>query len=135
MANFFEKDIESYSNIYKISIQARIPSDIIKNGMYVRNKRDGDSYFYGGISRKLKKLFNDAKIPKERRNDVPVICDEKGILWVPGFGVRCEEEKRYGAVIAIASERCDSSSRNFYIKMRKAHKIIQHAVNERQGNT
>ena len=130
-----EKDIESYSNIYKISIQARVPSDIIRDGICVRNKRDGDSYFYGGINRKLKKLFNDAEIPKERRNDVPVICDEEGILWVPGFGVRCEEEKRYGAVIAIASECSDSSLRNFYIKMRKSHKIIQHAVNERQGNT
>ena len=106
-----EADFESYSNIYKISIQARMPFDIMCNGIYVRNKCDGDSYFYGGINRKLKKLFNDASIPRERRNDVPVICDTEGILWVPGFGVRCEENKHNGLIVAIAEDNSQSVNR------------------------
>ena len=54
----------------------------------MRTRKDGDFYFYGGMTRKLKKLFNDKKIPKNERDLIPVICDSKGIIWVPGFGVR-----------------------------------------------
>ena len=76
------------SNVYKCSIQADLSSAIILGRLYVRSKEDGDSYFYGGMTRKLKKLFNDRKIPPEKRRALPVLCDEKGIVWVPGFGVR-----------------------------------------------
>jgi len=76
------------SNVYKISIQARIAFDIINEGVYVRSKEEGDSYNYGGITRKLKRLFTDKKIPQSLRGSIPVICDTKGIVWVPGFGIR-----------------------------------------------
>jgi tRNA(Ile)-lysidine synthase len=47
------------SNVYKISIQTSIDFGIINGEIRVRNKRDGDSYVYSGMTRKLKKLFND----------------------------------------------------------------------------
>lgn len=93
---------ENYSNIYKIAIQAALPFDIIDIGLAVRTKKDGDAYSYGGITRKLKKLFNDRKIPPSERDNVPVIYDENGIVWVPGFGVRSEENKLRKSYIAIA---------------------------------
>ena len=68
----------------------------------MRRRRDGDAYSYGGISRKLKKLFNDKAIPKDERGNVPVFCDDNGIVWVPGFGVRREEDKIKRSYIAIA---------------------------------
>ena len=37
---------------------------------------------------KVKKLFNDKKISPEERERIPIICDGKGIVWIPGFGVR-----------------------------------------------
>lgn len=77
-----------YSKVYKISIQQSIDFDIIKGELYVRERRDGDSYTYGKMTRKLKKLFNDKSIPPENRQYIPVICDNCGILWVAGFGVR-----------------------------------------------
>lgn len=76
------------SNVYKISIQVKLSSAIIIGGLSVRNKRDGDSYYYGGMTRKLKKLFTDKKIPVSVREKTPILTDEKGIVWVPGFGVR-----------------------------------------------
>ncbi len=76
------------SNVYNFSIHADLSSAIINNGIFVRSRQDGDSYRYGGITHKLKKLFNDSKIPPSLRDRVPVFCDESGILWVPGFGVR-----------------------------------------------
>ena len=37
-------------------------------------------------STSLKKLMNE-KYPAEIRDFVPVIADEKGIIWVQGFGI------------------------------------------------
>ena len=82
-------------NIYNYSIYAEFDGDIINNGVYLRFKREGDSYRYGGITRRLKKVFNDKGIPPFMRGDIPVICDNKGILWVAGLGVR--DDARHGS--------------------------------------
>lgn len=76
------------SKVYKISIQQAIDFDIINGVLCVRDKRDGDSYVYGKMTRKLKKIFNDKNIPRGERSKIPIICDECGILWVPGFPAR-----------------------------------------------
>ena len=79
---------ESYSKIYNFAIQAHISSDIIKNGVFLRVKNDGDAYRYGGITHKLKKIFNDRGIPPVEREYIPIITDCNGILWIPGLPVR-----------------------------------------------
>ena len=79
---------KSYSNVYKIAIQANLSSAIISGSLYLRPKRDGDTVFYGGMTHKLKKLFSDLKIPPSKRSRIPVLCDDNGVVWVPGFGVR-----------------------------------------------
>ena len=76
------------SNIYNFSIKVNLSSAIIEGELFVRCRQDGDSYFYGGMTHKLKKLFNDKKVSLEDRNKIPILCDRKGIVWVPGFGVR-----------------------------------------------
>jgi tRNA(Ile)-lysidine synthase len=63
-------------------------SAIIEGELFIRYRRAGDSYFYGGMTHKLKKLFNDKKMPLKERETLPILCDEKGIVWVPGFSVR-----------------------------------------------
>lgn len=111
---------ENYSNVYKIEIQATLPSDIINDGLYVRGKEDGDSYSYGGMTHKLKKLFTDRKIPSDKRPLIPVICDKDGVLWVPGFGVRGEEKGIKKSYIAIAKEKQEEESgKSFFITKRK----------------
>ncbi len=82
---------ETYLNVYKKSIQADVSSAIINGKAYFRPKKDGDSIFYGGMTHKLKKLFNDRKIPLNLRKKLPVLCDDKGVVWVPGFGVRDDD--------------------------------------------
>ena len=83
-----EQITKSFLNVYNFSITAYVSSDIIENGLYLRLKEDGDSYKYGGITRKLKKVFNDLKIPPSKRDRILVICDNCGILWVPGLPLR-----------------------------------------------
>jgi hypothetical protein len=38
------------------------------------------------MTRKLKKLLCDLKIPD--REKLPVFCDDAGVLFVPGVGIR-----------------------------------------------
>lgn len=79
---------DSSSNVYKFSIQADLSSAIIVGDLYCRARSAGDSYFFGGMTHKLKKVFNDRGIPPSIRSRIPVICDDKGIVWVPGLPVR-----------------------------------------------
>ena len=84
-----EKGTKSLPQIvYTLSTQRPLASATIEGELYVRSRREGDAYRYGGVTHKLKKLFCDAKLPANVRERIPVLCDARGILWVPGFGVR-----------------------------------------------
>ncbi len=83
-----EKFEKTCLNVYKKSIQANISSAIIEGDLVLRPRRDGDTIFYGGMTRKVKKLFCDLKIPRSLRESIPLLCDDKGVLWIPGLGVR-----------------------------------------------
>lgn len=79
---------KSSLNVYNFSIQAHIRSDIIDNGLTLRFKSDGDAYRYRGMTHKLKKVFNDRNIPPMERDFIPVVCDQNGIVVVPGMSER-----------------------------------------------
>ena len=63
-------------------------SDIIKNGLYLRSRREGDCILQGGMHKKLRKLYNAAKVPPRWRDALPVLCDPSGIVWAPFVGMR-----------------------------------------------
>ncbi len=65
-------------NIYKLSIKADINFDKIIGQLYVRSRREGDRIRINGMSKKLKKLFCDRKIPTELRDRLPIICERVG---------------------------------------------------------
>ena len=52
----------------------------------IRSRKSGDSIRLSGGSKSLKKLFIDRKIPAARRQLIPVICDDTGILGVYSIG-------------------------------------------------
>lgn len=57
-----------------------------KGKIVIRSRLPGDKIQRSGGSKSLKKLFIDRKIPAHQRNQIPVICDEAGILGVYGIG-------------------------------------------------
>lgn len=79
---------KSSLNVYNFSIQGKVSSAIISDGLLLRFKSDGDSYKYSGMTHKLKKVFNDRNIPPMERNLIPVLCDSHGIVFVPGMSER-----------------------------------------------
>jgi tRNA(Ile)-lysidine synthase len=62
----------------------------------VRGWRSGDRFRPLGLqgSKKLQDLFVDAKVPRESREQIPVVTDQRGILWVSGL--RIDERGRVG---------------------------------------
>lgn len=88
----FTKKIEKKTKVHKLStapyIIIRDASDIIISGLYFRMRRQGDEIFLRGMHRKLRRLYNEQKIPPRIRRQLPLLCDAKGILWAPFIGMR-----------------------------------------------
>lgn len=103
-------------NIYKFFIQQQLSSAIIDGKLKIRSRKDGDVIYYGGITRKVKTLFSDLKIPREIRDLIPILCDNKGILWIPGLGVRDDGVKNVSApfVTLAIGKACELLSTRFY---------------------
>lgn len=61
--------------------------DKIVGNVMVRPREEGDDITLQnrGVTKSLKKLFNELKIPVEERDSIPVICDEKGIIGIYGY--------------------------------------------------
>jgi tRNA(Ile)-lysidine synthase len=61
--------------------------DKIKGRLKVRNRRDGDYMYPKGMSgkKKLKDIFIDKKIPREKRDLIPLLALDSEILWIVGL--------------------------------------------------
>ena len=75
-------------NVYKKETILYLDSDKINGVLFARPRRAGDTIRIGGMSKSLKKLLCDKKIPLDIRSRLPVICDRSGIIAVPFIGVR-----------------------------------------------
>jgi tRNA(Ile)-lysidine synthase len=74
--------------IYKKSILTSIDSAKIDGVLIARPRHSGDKIKMGGMSKSVKKLMCDKKIPLKLRSRIPVICDASGIIAIPFIGVR-----------------------------------------------
>lgn len=66
----------------------RLNSNDITLPLYIRNKKEKDSIILKGLNRhkKVKEIFIEAKLPKEKRNNYPILTDAKdNILWIPNI--------------------------------------------------
>ena len=63
--------------------------DKIKGELFLSSRLPGDSFTFSKrkISKSLKKLFNEMKIPKEKRNAVAVLHDDEDVVWIEDIGV------------------------------------------------
>ena len=98
-----EKEAPHSLIVYKKSNKALISSDKIIGKLYVREARSGDAYRFGSMSRSVKKLFSARHFSDQERKIIPVVCDSKGILWIPGFGVREDADGRASAAHEITT--------------------------------
>ena len=57
--------------------------------LYTSNRREGDRFRPAGrgVTKSLKKLFNEAKIPPSKRDDIVILADGDHILWIEGLSL------------------------------------------------
>lgn len=83
-------------------------ADRIGSEICIRSRRPGDVFCLGRrrCSKTLKKLFNEMQIPAESRNELFVISDETGLIFVEGIGVDGKRitNKQSGSILIIKTE-------------------------------
>ena len=80
---------EDFLNNYYNLLENAVDCDKIKGNIFIRTRQEGDRIFLHKrkVSKTLKKLFCEMKLPKEKRDSIPVISDSEKVLWVEGVGV------------------------------------------------
>ncbi len=94
----------SGENIYNLSTHITVASAKLKGTLFARKRQPGDRVLVRGRHRTVKNLYQAAAVPPQERQTLPMICDEDGILWIPGAAVRD------GAQIDSAAARADNGS-------------------------
>ena len=96
---------EFYQNKFIISTDAK-DSEIGFNKselpLHITTKKEGDRVRRGEINKKLSRIFIDEKVPKELRDTLPVIRNNKGeVLGVLGIGTKVNKNKIYDYYIKM----------------------------------
>ena len=96
---------EFYQNKFIISTDAK-DSEIGFNKselpLLITIKKEGDRVRRGEINKKLSRIFIDEKVPKELRDTLPVIRNNKGeVLGVLGIGTKVNRNKIYDYYIKM----------------------------------
>jgi tRNA(Ile)-lysidine synthase len=96
-------------------LEAYLDFDKIKGALQVRRRRTGDRFAPLGLkgTKKLQDFFVDAKIPVEERDRLPLICDERSILWVVGHRVSQEHrvEESTTKILKISASLLEEEDR------------------------
>jgi tRNA(Ile)-lysidine synthase len=58
--------------------------DHLSPPLFIRHRREGDRFQPFGMNgtKKLKSVLIDDHIPKEDRDNLPLLCDQEGIVWM-----------------------------------------------------
>ncbi len=110
-------DFTYKTEIYKENVE-KINSLLLKNTLdcgkiigvpVVRERQPHDEIRLAnrGVTKSLKKLFNEMKIPENERAILPVICDDKGVIWVCGAGAaeRVKVDEKTKEVFVVKTEK------------------------------
>jgi tRNA(Ile)-lysidine synthase len=86
-----QESLKNLKNIHNPCFKNAVDCDKINGNALVRARKQGDKLRLADrkVTKTLKKLFNEQKIPIEQRAFVPVAADDEGVIWVGGIGV-CE---------------------------------------------
>lgn len=81
-----EYGVLSVSEATGLSAEAACFTVVPQGPLVLRSRERGDTMRLPGGTKTLKKLFIEKKIPAMRRDSVPVIADDRGVLAVLGIG-------------------------------------------------
>ena len=85
-----------------------IDCDKIIGNLYISARSQGDDFTYCNrrVTKSLKKLFNEIGVPVEKRDVLPILYDDEGVVWVFGVGTnsRCRVNDDSTNIIFVTGE-------------------------------
>lgn len=86
--NIEEYDTKDLQNLNKDMLDNLIDCDKISNTLILRSRKDGDKFTFSKrrITKTVKKLFNEDKIPPEVRNKMIILDSDGEVAWLRGYG-------------------------------------------------
>lgn len=93
------------SNINNLLANGILDYDKIIGNMVLRTRKEGDKIKLAKRPQKsLKKLFCELKIPQEKRDKLPVLADDGGVIFVLGIGcdIRVKSDKNTKRILIIS---------------------------------
>jgi len=84
---FILEGVEPLLKFDEDPLRELIDRDRIEEPLFIRSWRPGDRFRPLGMAgtKKLQDLFIDEKVPPRERERVPLLCDQRGIIWVVGL--------------------------------------------------
>ncbi|MBO4468566.1 MAG: tRNA lysidine(34) synthetase TilS, partial [Clostridia bacterium] len=102
------EDYKKFKNVHELlSINAVDRDKIVDEVRQIRkNNSDLIKLANSSVTKTVKKLLTEKKIPLEYRNNLPVFADNAGIIWIYGVGVadRVKVDKTTKTVLYFDSE-------------------------------
>lgn len=97
-----QEEFKNSYNVKEIVLKDTFDFDKIVGKAVLRKRKEGDRADVHGGTKTLKKLFIEEKIPKEKRNSILVIADDRGVIWIEGFGADKRARLDEGTKTAVA---------------------------------
>jgi len=82
-------NIDKYINMGYNSLVQFFDYDKLRRGIHIRSRQNGDVFkpLNSNGTKKLKEYFIDNKIPREKRDSIPLVACDKEIVWVIGYKI------------------------------------------------
>ncbi|MGN0452903.1 MAG: tRNA lysidine(34) synthetase TilS [Ruminococcus sp.] len=92
--NYSFRELTAEDIIYKKLSSFSVGCDKINDGTVVRTRRGGDTFtlIKRGITKPLRKLQNELKIPAEKRDKLLLVANGSTVLWAEGIGTSLQGE-------------------------------------------
>ena len=83
------KRVGNASNVYNLFSNTVMDYAKIEGNLQIRCRQEGDVIHpvNRGVGKSLKKLMNECGLPTFVRDSYPIICDDIGVVMVPGYAV------------------------------------------------
>lgn len=92
--------------IHNLLLKNSIDCDKIIGKLVLRTREEGDRVLIKGRggTKTLKKLYNEYKIPLYERENLPILADENGIVWIAKIGVaeRCAVNEKTQRIYKVS---------------------------------
>lgn len=108
-----KEEFNKFNKINNLLFFYVLDYDTINKDTNFRNRRPGDTFCKAGrgVTKTIKKLFNELKIPIEERNNILMLANGNEILWINNIGVSekakvTEKTKKIVLLYLEEKEKC-----------------------------